>query len=113
MVIRAMLLSQEITILTPGETTDDYGNTVQDWSAPTERTVAAYVRPAAASENIADRNAVTAAWQVHTNDRNIGALDRIRYDGVVYEIDGKPLTWDKTPRGGTGHTKLLLRRVDG
>lgn len=111
--IDADLLPHQITVLTSAQVQDDYDNTVADWSTATSRTVSAYVRPAAASENVADRDAVTAQWQVHTNDRNIGALDRIVFDGITYEIDGKPLTWDIAPDGETGHTKLLLRRVDG
>lgn len=113
MVIRTQLLSQQITILTPTATTDTYGNTVADWENATERTVAAYVRPAPASENVADRNAVTATWQVHTNDLEITALDRVRFDGEVYEVDGQPNVWQVNPRGGVGHTKLLLRRTVG
>jgi head-tail adaptor len=118
--IDADLLPHTITVLTPTVTTDSYGNTVQDWAAPVERQVAAYVRPgsgssrsAAASEDTADRDAVTTVWQVHTNDQAITALDRVRHNGVVYDIDGRPLSWDKAPDGETGHTKLLLRRVDG
>lgn len=113
MVIQADLLSQQVDVITPGQAQDAYGNTVTDWSTATERAVAAYVRPAPASENIADRDAVTAVWQVHTNDLTITALDRVRFDGTVYDIDGRPLTWEVDPEGETGHTKLLLRRVDG
>jgi hypothetical protein len=112
-VIDADLLPHQVDILTAAVTIDSYQNTVLDWGAAVTRTVAAYVRPAPASENIADRDAVTAVWQVHTNDRQIGALDRVRFNGVVYDIDGKPLTWDVAPDGVAGHTKLLLRRVDG
>jgi hypothetical protein len=112
-VIDADLLPHQVDILTAATTTDTYGNVVLDWNNMTTRTVAAYVRPAPASENVADRDAVTAVWQVHTNDLSIGALDRVRFDGVVYDIDGKPLTWDVAPDGVVGHTKLLLRRVDG
>lgn len=111
--IRPGLLPHQITILTAGETVDDYGNTVQTWAAPAARTAAAYVRPAPASEDIADRDAVTAQWQVHTNDLAVSALNRVVYDGVTYEVDGQPLTWKTLPGGRTGHTKLLLRRVDG
>jgi len=112
-VIDTALLPQQIIVLTAAAAQDEYGNAVPDWSAPASRTIAAYVRPAAASENVADRDAVTAQWQVHTNDLAITALDRIVYHGVTYEIDGKPLTWDVAPDGEVGHTKLLLRRVDG
>jgi head-tail adaptor len=111
--IDADLLPHTITVITPTLTTDSYGNTVQSWATPAERQVIAYVRPAPASEDIVDRNTVTAVWQVHTNDQAITALNRIRHNGVVYEVDGRPLTWDKAPDGKTGHTKLLLRRVDG
>jgi hypothetical protein len=113
MVILAELLSQEITVLTAPLAVDDYGNRVPDWAAATERTVAAYVRPAPASENVADRSAVEAQWQVHTNDLNVGALDRVVFDGETYEIDGQPLIWKVDPEGATGHAKFLLRKVAG
>ena len=113
MVIQTIFLSQEIDIITPALTTDDYGNDVADWQNATERTAAAYVRPAPASENVADRNAVTAQWQVHTNDLLVTALDRVRFGGEVYEVDGQPNVWKVDPTGGTGHSKFLLKRVAG
>lgn len=113
MVLPSRMLPHSIDILSPAQATDAYGNTVEDWATPTIRAVRAYVRPAPASETIADRNAVTAVWQVHTNDLDVTALERVRFDGVVYAIDGQPLTWRTKPGGGRGHTKLLLRRVDG
>lgn len=113
MAIRPRLLPHTIDILTATAGTDTYGNTVEDWSAPASRTVKAYVRPAPASEDIADRDAVTAVWQVHTNDLTVTALDRVRYEGTVYQVQGQPSTWRTLPGGRPGHTKLLLRRVDG
>lgn len=112
--IRPGLLPHTITVITAVTATDDYGNTVLDYGNDAERReVKAYVRPAPASEDIADRNAVTAAWQVHTNDLGVGALDRVEYEGDVYEIDGQPLVWRTTPAGRTGHSKFLLRKVAG
>ena len=111
--ILAELLSQEIVIRSAPLATDVYGNQVPDWASATSRTAAAYVRPAPASENVADRNAVEAQWQVHTNDLAVTALDRVDFDGETYEIDGQPLIWKVDPEGATGHAKFLLRRVAG
>jgi head-tail adaptor len=120
--IESGLLSQVITIVTPGETNDAYGNIVESWADAdvATRVRAAYVRPIptsvrpAGNENVdAGRNVVEVAWQVHTNDLDVTALDRVVFDGVVYAVDGQPLTWSVDPSGEVGHTKLLLRRVDG
>lgn len=122
MTIEAGLLPHTITIITPAEVEDAYGNTVLTYDpelGATTRTAAAYVRPfggiqgSSATEVTVDRDAVTAAWQVHTNDANVTALNRITYDGVAHEVDGKPNVWVTDPRGRPGHTKLLIRRVDG
>lgn len=122
MTISADLLPHTITIVTPAQAEDGYGNTALTYDqgqGATSRIVAAYVRPFAgnqgtsAPEVTVDRDAVTAAWQVHTNDLTLTALDRIEYNGVAYDIDGKPNIWESDPRGRPGHTKLLLRRVDG
>jgi hypothetical protein len=45
----------------------------------------------------------------------VTVFDRIVRDGVTYEVDGDPLLWKQgnVPGGRLGHTKLLLRRVDG
>jgi head-tail adaptor len=119
-VIDEDLLPHTITVLTAGQTTDAYGNTVADWSAATSRQVSAYVRPTSTSVRPAGdeyvdvgRDVVQVAWQVHTNDLNITALQRVIHAGITYEIDGKPLVWDVAPDGEVGFSKFGLRRVDG
>lgn len=111
----ARMLPHQITILTPGTTTDGYGNQVPDWAAATSRTAAAYVRPwTPGDENVdAGRDVSDRVWQVHTNDSAVTAFDRIVHDGVTYEIDGDPMIRKLAPGGRLGHTKLRLRRVDG
>lgn len=120
MVIQADLLSQEITILSAPLTVDDYSNQVPDWANATSRTAAAYVRPISSSLRPSGdeyvepgRNVVEAAYQVHTNDLAVSALDRVVFDGLTYEVDGQPLVWKVDPEGETGHAKFLLRRVAG
>lgn len=44
-------------------------------------------------------------------DSDIKAGDRIRYDGEVYIIDGKPLVWKNVKK--LDHMKLNLRRWRG
>ena len=122
MTIEPGLLPHTITIVTPVEVTDGYGNTVLSYNlddGATTRQASAYVRPlggtqgASAPEVTDGRDAVSSAWQVHTNDSAVTALERIEHEGVAYEIDGKPNIWDTDPRGRPGHTKLQMRRVDG
>ncbi|MFI6238342.1 hypothetical protein ACIBEF_00520 [Micromonospora sp. NPDC050795] len=110
------LLPHQITIVTPGRVDDGYGNEVLTYDpdeGATSRDRAAYVRPAPASEDVVDRNAVTSAWQVHTNDLEVAALERVVFDGITYDIDGQPNVWRVIPGGRSGHSKFLLRRVDG
>jgi hypothetical protein len=116
----ARMLPHTITIRTPGETTDAYGNTVPDWDTATTRTAAAYVRPQSTSVRPAGnehvevgRDVSERSWQVHTNDSAITVTDRIVWDGVTYEVDGDPLRWVSAPGGRLSFTKVQLRRVDG
>lgn len=113
----ARMLPHRITITSPGRVDDGYGNEVLSYDpadgATVRENVPAYVRPAPASEDVVDRNAVTAAWQVHCNDLDVTALDRVAYDGTAYDIDGQPNVWRTIPGGRPGHSKFLLRRVDG
>jgi hypothetical protein len=119
--IRPGLLPHTITIITGAAATDDYGNTVLDYGDDAERRdVKAYVRPTTTSVRPAGdeyvdagRDIVEMAWQVHTNDLDVGPLDRVEYDGEVYEVDGKPLIWKTLPNGRRGFCKFGLRRVQG
>lgn len=119
--IRPGLLPHTIEVITPATATDDYGNTVLDYGDDAaRREVKAYVRPATTSVRPAGdeyvdigRDVVEIAWQVHTNDLVISALDRVVYDGVTYEVDGKPLVWKTIPGGKPGFSKFGLRRVEG
>lgn len=111
------MLPHRIDITDPGRGTDDYGNEVLSYDpadgATFREDVPAYVRPAPASEDVVDRNAVTAAWQVHCNDLDVTALARVTFQGVTYEVDGQPNVWRTLPGGRPGHSKFLLKRVDG
>lgn len=120
--IPSRMLPSTITILTPGSTTDAYGNTVTDWTSPAIRTAAAYVRPISTSlrptgnEHVDEgRDVSERAWQAHTNDQAVTVFERVVFDGVTYEIDGDPLIWKpgNVPGGRLGFTKLLMRKVDG
>jgi hypothetical protein len=119
-VLPSRMLPHTITILTPGVTTDAYGNTAPDWSSPASRTAAAYVRPQSTSvrpsgdEHVeVGRDVSERSFQVHTNDAAVTAFERVVYAGVTYDVDGEPLVWASPPGGRLGHTKLQLRRVDG
>lgn len=115
MTISADLLPHTITIITPVEVQDSRGATVLSYrpeDGATTRTAAAYVRPVRAGEDTGDRDAIDRRRQAHTNDMAVTALERAQHDDVTYAVDGEPQVWRTTP-GGTGHTKLQLRRVDG
>ena len=42
----------------------------------------------------------------------ITATDRIRWDGVLYAVDGEPAAWDEIS-GKQHHLEVALRRVEG
>lgn len=87
------LLPHSVVIQTPGYTTDRYGNTVQDWSAPTETTARARIEmlpsdAVALREVTAGRDDAVSTWRIYTNTA-INLRQRVVWDGQEFDVDGE------------------------
>lgn len=103
-----------ITIVTPSETTDPYGNTVLDFDTPASSvTVAAYVQPKGSGEATLDasREAQVRAFKCFTAASPMTGVERVTWGGVVYDVIGPSQRWD-SPRG-LHHYETALRVVEG
>lgn len=102
-----------LTVVTPTETTDGYGDTVLDYANGSRRDIRAFVQPATGQENKGtERDSVRWGWVAHTMDRGVGARDRAEWRARTYEIDGPHEAW-YAMTGRFGHVKLRLFAVEG
>lgn len=108
------ILTQKITVLTPGTTTDR-GVTVPDWTKPTRRVVTrCSVQPGAGDVDWIRATGVIADFIVYApRDCGVTANNRIELDGVAgqFILEGPPETWETGLR--TDHVRLRLRRRSG
>jgi hypothetical protein len=90
---------------------DQYGVAAgrRDWAHADELDVLGCdVQPIAGSKYTLDREAIVARWRLFAPDgADIVATDRIRSDGLVYEIDGDVQIW------AGSHLESFLRRAAG
>lgn len=89
---------ETVTVLTAGTTTDPYsGETVEDWTTPTERdvTTIAPLEPRPSSEPVQDaRNALVSGWTLYLPSGDpITARNRVRVRGEEYPVQGQPADW--------------------
>lgn len=106
------MLPHTASCLTPGSTTNTYGDQVGDWGYPTVRTFRCRIEQVAASETIdPGRDALVATYRIYANDLGIGGRDRVVVEGVTYEVVGPPHL--VAGRSGTHHLEALLRVWDG
>lgn len=105
-----MLLADSVTRLRATTTTDDYGNTVRDWGAPTSTPYAAEVQPLSAAENVVDQERLETRWRCWLYPTaDVVATDRIAWDGATYEIEGDVEVWKQ--KGRLHHLKLILSKI--
>lgn len=116
--------NQAITVIRPTEWIDERGDRFPNWDTAAEHLVTGCrLQPMASdelhftgsseSEGGVARTAVITRWRLFTpHDPDLQALDRVRYDGTVYEIDGQVQDWP-SPTGALRHSEVILRRVDG
>lgn len=105
------------TIQRPTTTTDRYGNTVVDWSTPTETVVAGCAfAPRTTDEDRGNyRQGVIVGLTMYAPPgTNVTATDRIRRaDGTVFEVEGQPGEWANPFTGTDFGVQVALRRVQG
>lgn len=113
---KTVLLSQwhqSIERIRPGEKIER-GSKIPDWNNSSVKTIEhCLVQPGVTilsqdGRVLGIQDGLTVCAPV---DSDIAAGDRIRYDGDVYIIDGKPLVWKNV--GKLEHMKLTLQRWTG
>lgn len=98
-------------------TTVERGDVVLVWTSPSSLDITNCVFQPIPSEEIlrdrTNRDAVISRWRLYTPPlSDITEIDRVRVDGVVYEVDGFVQRWTG-PTGSLAHDELELKRVDG
>ncbi|URN11367.1 hypothetical protein LUW77_03495 [Streptomyces radiopugnans] len=107
-----------IVRLRAAETTDRYGNTKRDWSAPERLTVTGVnVQPAGvparSDEDTTDRQVTVTGWHLSTPkgvDLDLEETDRVEWEGLTLQVDGKVGRWRVA--GRVHHVEAALKEVD-
>jgi len=95
----------------PSGARDEYGN---DLYTTTEIPTMAAVGPKPPSEDMQDRDQVTAGVFVWLPAGTVVyATDQMRLRGNLYEVDGDPMAWQSPFTGLVAPVQVLLRRVTG
>ncbi len=111
--IGARLYVDPIDVLTRPAPTAGYGGRDEfNWATASVRSVQGVFQPETSTEDTEDRQVVVSRWRLFLPpDVAIRAVDRVRYAGASYEVDGDPEVWKH--RGQPDHVEVLVRRVTG
>lgn len=111
------LMQDTVVVLRAAVSTDRYGNTVAGAVTETTITGCAVVPPGArlsttgGSEIIYGRDTVESRMVLMAPlDADVRATDRVRHDGLVYEVDGQPERFNMT---NLRHIAARLKAVTG
>ncbi|MQB01866.1 MAG: hypothetical protein GEU78_16565 [Actinobacteria bacterium] len=111
------LFSDQVTIIHPSTSTDEYGNDQLDYGATaTEEISSARLEPSilsgGSSEMERDRRTLIGAWNLYLpTSASIDGHDRIRHGDNMFDVVGPPALM-KTPRG-PHHWYATLRHISG
>lgn len=105
--------NQTVTVIRPAWV-NERGTLIPDWGNVTEHTVTGCrVQPAAGDEVHGLRDAVINRWNLYAPPAaDIEATDRVRYAGIVYDVEGEIRRWP-SPTGFLANTQATLQRVEG
>jgi len=115
-----MLFLQSVVILRAPVVEDArYKDKKRDWANAEPIPVSGVnVQPAAtpsqSKEYVEDRQTTVTGWRLYTPrgmDLDLRETDRILFDGMTLEVDGKVGRWP-APGGGVHHVEVELREVD-
>jgi len=114
-----LLHTQTVVVVRAAVVTDRYGNQTRDWANASRTTVTGVnVQPAAApahsTERIEDRQTTSTEWRLYTDrgvDLDLRETDRVEFDGMTLEVDGKVGRWP-APYGGVHHVEAQLVEID-
>lgn len=109
------LADQTVTRLRATSSTDGYGDASANWTSPSSLDIAGCsVQPMIGEEILANRDAIVSRWQwFGPYDADVTGRDRIRFDSVVYEIDGSVQKWRDPTGSGLDHLTAILRAANG
>lgn len=104
--------------LRAAETVDRYGNRKRDWPNAARMPVSGVnVQPAGSppqsAEDTLDRQTTVTGWRLYTPpgmDLDLLETDRVEYEGMVLEVEGKVGRWRIS--GRVHHVEAMLREVD-
>jgi hypothetical protein len=109
-------VSETVTRLRPGTTTNRVGATIDDWSDPDEEDIAdCSVAPRDADEdNATGRQTVIAGFNIYAPPgTEILPTDRLLVRGQVHEVHGEPGVWTSPWTDVTSGVEIRTRRVTG
>ncbi|MFJ9979698.1 hypothetical protein [Streptomyces cyaneofuscatus] len=112
------LLPHLVEVEHPGQRTDRYGNTLDDWAASTRAEVAAWLQQNTGAEDSERRDAQIGEWLMLCNPWTTGeepltvhGRDRVHWNGTRFEVIGPPgpaYTPDELH-----HYEIRLKTVEG
>jgi len=93
---------------------DRYGATRRDWGNATHEYVeGCAVQPISATEGDVDREYANTHWRVYIpGDVDLESADRMRIDGVLWEVDGNPAKFVDEDLY-VDHVEADIKRVTG
>jgi hypothetical protein len=110
----ASLMRQEVTVQTPGLTTDAYNNEVRDWSAPVGRSLNVYLEQTEETEVTVARETYESNWlMVAPASDHLKAWERVVYGDLKLEVIGPPRRYFDPELGADHHIEARLRAVTG
>jgi hypothetical protein len=97
-------------------TRDAHGNVAVTYAAGTPWTVRGVAPGAMLEPAVPNRDRSDIAWTVYADASPDvpGALDRVEWDGVTYEVDGTPKDWTHGPwENPAAGVVVELKRMEG
>lgn len=106
------MMVRTVQVVTPGTRVDAYGDTQPDWTTAIVFTTSGWLAQQTSLEDRDGRNTTASTLSLTLlPDTPITARDRVRIDGILYEVVAEPLAaW--TPRG-EHHIEATLSLVTG
>jgi hypothetical protein len=115
-----MMFLQSIVRVRAPVVTDRYNNRKRDWDDATRLTVEGVnVQPAGtpprSDESTIDRQTTVTSWTLQTRegvDLDLLETDRVEFDGMTLEVDGRVGRWPDPFTGAVHHVEARLKEVD-
>jgi hypothetical protein len=115
-----LMFEQAIVIVRAPLVADRYQNKTRDWSNAARVPVEGVnVQPAGApvrsEEDTVDRQTTVTTWTLQTRegvDLDLMATDRVEFDGMTLEVDGKVGRWPDPFTGAVHHVEARLKEID-